>query len=101
MEIKSDKVIDKMLLQQSKDNEDFKLMKVTRLEEPILHSLPIAEGKLVGCTIPDYNSDMVMLKRFICSKLYVIEFREDIKVSEVVKYFELDNATFIKVSRRI
>ena len=100
MYIKKDKMLDKMLEQQAKDNE-------TILSQPITKAdtfIPIAEMgetiKKYSCTEVRRMGDIMQLCRFIQGKLYKVEFALDVRLADVEDYFTLDNDVFKKLGVR-
>lgn len=99
MELNDERVIDKMLKQQEKDNEEILNQPILRLIEDVPLVKPETISN-VSCTHIKRLGDTMQLCRFIDSKLYKVEFTLCVKLCDVEQYFELDNDTFKKLGVR-
>ena len=100
MEIRNDIAIDKMLQQQEQDNVEFINMPVSKNNSQEVYNIDVANKCTMTEVFKCEHKSCIYLKRFINSKLYKVEFNIDVKVMDILDYYNLDDLLFISLSVR-
>lgn len=95
----TDRMLEKMLEQQDRDNELFKNMPVERIDDVITLIVP-PEDVIVSKTVIVVNDDgVVVLRRFIDRKLWSVEFTNGLNIDKVQGWFDLSDDKFLRLAK--
>ena len=94
----TDKMLEKMLEQQSKDNDKFINMPVERIDDVVTLIIP-PEDVIVSKTVIVVNDGVVVLRRFINRKLWSVEFTNGLNIDKVQGWFDLSDDKFLRLAK--
>lgn len=90
----ADKAIHRMLEEQNKLNVEFANMPEVRVDQEMSDYYPEDEFETISRTEIHQDGTKVELRRFIDRKLYKVVFTNGIEISEIIKWFDLEDTKF-------